>query len=53
MRIVEKQQYKAIQIGYIAINKKGEYGSFALQPGFKYVTNQNRVSKEHLSKSYL
>ncbi len=53
MRIVKKQAYKNIQIGYIAINKQGEFGSFALQPGFQFVTNQNRVSKERLSKSYL
>ena len=40
MRIVDRQDYKNIQVGYIAINKAGEYGSFAIQDGFMYVIDQ-------------
>jgi len=40
MRIVERQDYKKIQVGYIAINKAGEYGAFAIQNGFMYVVDQ-------------
>jgi N4-(beta-N-acetylglucosaminyl)-L-asparaginase len=31
-----KHRWKDIQIGFIAINKKGEYGAYALQGGFNY-----------------
>ena len=37
IRIVQKiPDYQNHQIGYIALNKKGEYGSFCIQPGFNY-----------------
>jgi len=36
-RIAKKiPDYKKHQIGYIALNKAGEYGSFCIQPGFNY-----------------
>ncbi|UIR56582.1 N(4)-(beta-N-acetylglucosaminyl)-L-asparaginase [Sphingobacterium sp. SRCM116780] len=37
-RIVKKkpQIAKDIQVGFLALNKKGEYGSYALQKGFSY-----------------
>ncbi|MDX8339328.1 N(4)-(beta-N-acetylglucosaminyl)-L-asparaginase [Draconibacterium sp. IB214405] len=36
-RIAKKiPDYQNHQIGYIALNKKGEYGSFCIQPGFNY-----------------
>jgi N4-(beta-N-acetylglucosaminyl)-L-asparaginase len=38
MRIVKKspQKSKDIQVGFLALNKKGEYGAYALQKGFSY-----------------
>ena len=33
------------QIGFIALNKKGEYGSYCLQPGFNYAVQQPGGSK--------
>jgi N4-(beta-N-acetylglucosaminyl)-L-asparaginase len=36
---------KDIQVGLIAVNKKGEYGGFALQPGFNYAVHTNNGSK--------
>lgn len=38
MRIIKKKPYtaKKIQVGFLAINKKGEYGAFAIQPGFSF-----------------
>ncbi len=38
MRIVKKKPAiaKEIQVGFLAINKKGEYGAYALQQGFSY-----------------
>ncbi|MGJ1498171.1 N(4)-(beta-N-acetylglucosaminyl)-L-asparaginase [Sphingobacterium spiritivorum] len=37
-RIIKKkpQTAKEIQVGFLALNKKGEYGSYALQNGFSY-----------------
>lgn len=42
-RIVSKNpNYKNFQVGYIAINKNGETGSYCIQPGFTY----RKYSKE-------
>ncbi len=54
MRIVNKQKdYKEFQVGYIAINKKGEYGGYAIQSGFQYVINQDKDSVEQKAVSFL
>lgn len=48
MRIAEKQDISTIQVGYIAIDKKGNYGGFSLKGGFVFrVTNptENTVYK--------
>ncbi len=45
-RITAKQDYKDVQVGFLAINKKGEHGAFSVQSGFSYTVyhqNQNRV----------
>ncbi|PST83009.1 glycosylasparaginase [Pedobacter yulinensis] len=38
MRIIRKkpQTAKNIQVGFLALNKKGEYGAYAIQKGFSY-----------------
>lgn len=38
MRIIKKKPAtaKEIQVGFLALNKKGEYGAFAIQKGFSY-----------------
>jgi N4-(beta-N-acetylglucosaminyl)-L-asparaginase len=37
-RIIKKkpETAKEIQVGFLAINKKGEYGAYAIQPGFSF-----------------
>lgn len=35
-----------IQIGFIALNKKGEYGSFCLQKGFNYAVYSSEVNNQ-------
>lgn len=40
-RIVKNQNYKDMQIGYLAINKEGEHGAYAVHPGFNYALHQN------------
>lgn len=55
MRIVRKQgsYYKDIQAGFLAVNKKGETGSFAIHPGFTFARARGPKAKNHKSKSYL
>lgn len=38
MRIIRKkpETAKKIQVGFLALNKKGEYGAYAIQSGFSY-----------------
>lgn len=36
-RVISKNpDYKEIQVGFLALNKQGEYGSYCIQPGFDY-----------------
>jgi N4-(beta-N-acetylglucosaminyl)-L-asparaginase len=47
-RIVKKQPKKSkeIQVGFLALNKAGEYGAFCLQKGFNYAVYSNTVKNE-------
>ena len=36
---------KEIQVGFIALNKHGEFGAFALQDGFTYAVRSNKEEK--------
>lgn len=53
-RIIEKNKGKLnFQIGFIAVNKKGETGGYCIQPGFSYRTYNkdghiNTPSKSHI-----
>jgi len=53
MRIVRKQDYTQLQVGYIAISKSGEIGAFSIQSGFVYTLTQNGESVINEVKSYL
>ena len=33
---IKKEKSKELQVGFIAISKNGEYGGYAIQPGFQY-----------------
>ena len=41
------------QVAYIAMNKKGEVGSYSIEPGFTYMDYVNGENKEIFSKSEL
>lgn len=41
MRIVRKQDYQNFQIGYLAIDKYGNPGAYAIHPGFNYAYAYN------------
>lgn len=40
-----KKELKDIQVGFIALNKKGEYGSYCIQGGFNYAVQDETGSK--------
>jgi N4-(beta-N-acetylglucosaminyl)-L-asparaginase len=46
MRIVKKkpEKVKDIQVGFIALNKKGEYGAFCIQKGFNYAVYSSSIN---------
>lgn len=52
MRIIRKkpQRAKEIQVGFLALNKKGQYGSYAIQNGFSFAVCNN-ASQDRLIKS--
>jgi N4-(beta-N-acetylglucosaminyl)-L-asparaginase len=46
-RIVKRNPKKAkeIQVGFIALNKKGQYGAYAIQKGFEVAVKTNTTAK--------
>lgn len=44
---------KQIQIGFIAINKKGMYGGYALQKGFSYAVKNGKEERLVVAKSLI
>jgi N4-(beta-N-acetylglucosaminyl)-L-asparaginase len=44
-RIVKNQPRKSkeIQVGFLALGKNGDYGAYALQPGFTFAVYSNEV----------
>jgi isoaspartyl peptidase/L-asparaginase-like protein (Ntn-hydrolase superfamily) len=52
-RIVKNQNYQDMQIGYLAINKKGEHGAYAVHPWFNYALYQGDKNRMIDSLSFL
>lgn len=52
-RIIKRSPEKAkkIQVGFVAINKKGQFGAYALQKGFTIAVKNNKVDTVLPSKS--
>ncbi|CAN5621594.1 N(4)-(beta-N-acetylglucosaminyl)-L-asparaginase [soil metagenome] len=53
-RIVKRspEKSKTIQVGFVALNKKGEYGGYSLQPGFSFSVKSNKVEQVFKAGSY-
>lgn len=51
-RIVQRDPKKAttLQVGFLAMNKKGEYGAYAIQKGFVFSVKSNQENQIHSSK---
>lgn len=52
-RIIKKNSdYKDFQVGYIAVNKKGETGSYSIHKGFSVTKYQNGINENTPSSFY-
>ncbi|MBN9381247.1 MAG: N(4)-(beta-N-acetylglucosaminyl)-L-asparaginase [Chitinophagaceae bacterium] len=53
-RIVSRnpQRSRSIQVGFVALNKQGEYGGYSLQPGFVYSVTGNNIDRVFPAKNY-
>jgi N4-(beta-N-acetylglucosaminyl)-L-asparaginase len=53
-RIIKRdaQKAKGLQVGFLALNKKGEYGAYALQKGFSYAVKSNSEEKIYPGNSW-
>jgi N4-(beta-N-acetylglucosaminyl)-L-asparaginase len=49
---IKKEKAKDIQVAFIALNKKGETGAFAIQKGFSYALKNNTEERMVEVKSY-
>jgi N4-(beta-N-acetylglucosaminyl)-L-asparaginase len=49
---IKKEKAKEIQVAFIALNKKGQVGSFAIQPGFNYALHTKDEEKLVPAKSW-
>lgn len=55
-RLVNKRgldKLKDLQVCFIALNKNGEYGSYALQKGFDFAVYDNNINNELFASKYL
>ena len=54
-RIVKRDKAKAktLQVGFLALNKKGQYGAYAIQKGFVFSVKSNNENQIHPSKFIL
>ena len=52
-RIVNRDRKKAegLQVGFLALNKKGQFGAYAIQKGFVFSVKSNDEEKVYASKS--
>ena len=52
-RIIQKnpEKAKAIQVGFLALSKDGEFGAYCLQKGFTYAVHDTNANKLHQSIS--
>ena len=54
-RIIKRDRKKAatLQVGFVALNKQGQHGGYAVQDGFVYSVKSERETKMYKSKYFL
>ncbi len=40
--LINPEKARLFQVGFLALNKQGEYGAYAIQPGFSYAVKSNK-----------
>ena len=50
---IKGEKAKDIQVAFLAVNKKGQVGAFAIHPGFEYAIRTNEMEKLVKAKSWL
>ncbi len=50
---IKHSNYKDFQVGYLAVNKAGDIGAYAIHPGFSYSLHKFGTNKVYQSKSLL
>jgi N4-(beta-N-acetylglucosaminyl)-L-asparaginase len=50
---LRKKDPKTLQVGFLALNKNGEYGAYAIQKGFNYAVKSNKEEKVYDSKYFV
>ena len=46
----DKEKAKTLQVGFLAMSKKGQYGAYAIQKGFVFSVKSNNENQIHPSK---
>ena len=46
----DKEKAKTLQVGFLALNKKGQYGAYAIQKGFVFSVKSNNENMVHPAK---
>ena len=49
---IKGEKVKEIQVAFLAVNKKGQVGTFAIHPGFEYAIRTNEMEKLVKAKSW-
>lgn len=49
---IKGEKVKDIQVAFLALNKKGEVGSFSIHKGFSYAIKTNEIEKMIIAKSW-
>ena len=49
----DKEKAKTLQVGFLALDKKGRYGAYAIQKGFVFSVKSNNENQIHPSKYLL
>jgi N4-(beta-N-acetylglucosaminyl)-L-asparaginase len=47
---IKKEKAKDIQVAFLAVNKKGQVGAYAIHKGFEYAIRTNEMEKMVTSK---
>ncbi len=50
---IKGEKAKDIQVAFLAVNKKGQVGAYAIHPGFEYAIKTNEMEKLVKAKSWL